>query len=182
MSVAITAGTGTDIATDNVSGVGHIQLVRLAIGTTGSASAIPADATYGMDVDVMRMPASARTTDSVAAGIQTDALLSDTTALTPKFATITSSTSGNLTVVAAVTSKKIRVVSLYMVAGGTVSVSTNSSSVGPAIAGVASLATNTGVVLPFNPVGWFETASGASLNLNLSASQVVGGALTYIEV
>jgi hypothetical protein len=41
---------------------------------------------------------------------------------------------------------------------------------------------NTGIVLPFNPAGWFETAVNTLLNLNLSAATPVGGGITYIEV
>ena len=55
-NVAITAGSGTDIATDDVSGV-HFQRVKLVDGTLDSAAAIPGDATNGLDVDPTRLPA-----------------------------------------------------------------------------------------------------------------------------
>lgn len=42
--VAITAGTGTTIATDDAGASGHVQLFKLAIATDGSATLIPADA------------------------------------------------------------------------------------------------------------------------------------------
>jgi uncharacterized lipoprotein YbaY len=45
-----------------------------------------------------------------------------------------------------------------------------------------SLVANTGFVLPFNPVGWFETASNTLLNLELSAAISVDGSLVYVEV
>jgi hypothetical protein len=41
---------------------------------------------------------------------------------------------------------------------------------------------NTGFVLPYNPFGWFETAAGALLNMELSAAISVDGSLTYVEV
>ena len=44
------------------------------------------------------------------------------------------------------------------------------------------LVANTGFVLPYNPAGWFETASNTLLNLELSAAVSVDGALTYMEV
>jgi hypothetical protein len=44
------------------------------------------------------------------------------------------------------------------------------------------LVANTGFVLPHNPFGWFETAAGTLLNLELSAAVSVDGCLTYIEV
>ncbi len=57
-NVAITAGSGTDIATDDVAGV-HYQVVKLAIGTEDSATRAPGDATNGLLVDVSRLPAVA---------------------------------------------------------------------------------------------------------------------------
>lgn len=104
------------------------------------------------------------------------------TVLTPKYAAIAASTSGNNTLVAAVTSKKIRVLALYAVSNGSVNAKFQTGAGGTDLTGLAYLVVNTGFVLPFNPVGWFETASGALLNLNLSAAIAVGGSLVYIEV
>lgn len=42
-NVQITAGSGTTIATDDAGAGGHVQIVKLAISTDGSATAIPAD-------------------------------------------------------------------------------------------------------------------------------------------
>ncbi|MGH9766100.1 MAG: hypothetical protein ACREAB_01595 [Blastocatellia bacterium] len=55
-NVAITAGSGTTIATDDISGV-HYQRVKLVDGTLDGTGAIPGDATNGLDVDVTRLPA-----------------------------------------------------------------------------------------------------------------------------
>jgi hypothetical protein len=43
--VAITAGSGTTILTDDTGAGGHAQVVKLAISTDGSGTLIPADAT-----------------------------------------------------------------------------------------------------------------------------------------
>lgn len=52
-NVAITAGTGTDIATDQVTGTGeHVQITKLAISTDGSRTLVPADSTDGLSVKV----------------------------------------------------------------------------------------------------------------------------------
>lgn len=48
-NVAITAGSGTTIATDDVSGT-HYQRVKLVDGTLDSTAAIPGDATLGLAV------------------------------------------------------------------------------------------------------------------------------------
>lgn len=53
--VAITAGSGTTILTDDTGAGGHAQVVKLGISTDGSATLIPADATNGIDVDVTRI-------------------------------------------------------------------------------------------------------------------------------
>src|SRR3970040_14013 len=46
-------------------------------------------------VDVLTQPARDRLTDNVGAALQTDIILNDTTALTPKFAVIDAATSGD---------------------------------------------------------------------------------------
>jgi hypothetical protein len=48
-NVAITAGAGTTIATDDAGAGGHVQLVKLALSADASAALIPADAN-GLDV------------------------------------------------------------------------------------------------------------------------------------
>lgn len=53
--VAITAGSGTTIATDDSGASGHVQIVKLALSADGSATPIPADATWGLEVDVSRI-------------------------------------------------------------------------------------------------------------------------------
>ena len=52
-NVAITAGSGTGIATDEVSGtLEHVQLFKLAIATDGSRTLVPADGTDGLLVNL----------------------------------------------------------------------------------------------------------------------------------
>lgn len=52
-----TPAANTEIATDDAGTDGHVQIIKLAISTDGSATVIPADATNGLDVDVTRLPA-----------------------------------------------------------------------------------------------------------------------------
>lgn len=106
----------------------------------------------------------------------------DATPLLPKFAAIDAATSGDNTLVAAVTDKKIRVLSLVLVSAGTVTARFESGAGGTALTGQMTLAVNTGFVLPFNPLGWFETTAGALLNLELSGAVSVDGSLSYIEI
>lgn len=104
------------------------------------------------------------------------------TACTPKFAIIDAATSGDNTLVSAVASKKIRVLSLFLVSAGTVNARFESGAGGTALTGQMNLIANTGFVLPENRYGWFETASNTLLNLELSAAVSVDGCITYIEV
>lgn len=53
--IAITAGSGTTILTDDTGAGGHAQIVKLAISTDGSGTLIPADNTNGLLVDVSRV-------------------------------------------------------------------------------------------------------------------------------
>lgn len=53
--VAITAGAGTTIATDDTGASGHVQIVKLALSADGSATALTADNTNGLLVDVSRI-------------------------------------------------------------------------------------------------------------------------------
>lgn len=53
--VAITAGAGTTIATDDSGASGHVQIVKLALSADGSATALTADNTNGLLVDVSRI-------------------------------------------------------------------------------------------------------------------------------
>lgn len=113
---------------------------------------------------------------------KTDILLDDTTALTPKYAVIDGATSGNNTLVAAVSGKKIRIISLILIASGDVTVRFESGANGTAMSGQMNVAEKGGLVLPFSPVGWGETASNTLLNLELSGAVSVDGMLVYVEV
>ena len=108
--------------------------------------------------------------------------LSDGTIAQVKYAKIDAAGSGDNTLVAAVASKKIRVISLYYLAAGTVSVRFESGASGTALTGQAEHTAQTGAVLNRNPDGWFETVAGDLLNMELSGAISVDGALSYIEV
>lgn len=99
-----------------------------------------------------------------------------------KFAAIDAATSGDNTLVAAVTGKKIRVLSLFLMAAGTVNTRFESAAGGTALTGQMNLTAQAGYVLPFNPAGWFETAAAELLNLELSGAVSVDGCLSYVEV
>jgi hypothetical protein len=118
----------------------------------------------------------------VTAELETNSMRTSGTAATPKFAIIDAATSGDNTIVAAVNPKKIRVLSLFLVASAAVTARFESGAGGTALTGQMQLAANGGFVLPFNPLGWFETASNTLLNLELSGAISVDGGLNYVEV
>lgn len=187
-NVAITAGSGTTIATDDVSGT-HYQYVKLVNGTADATDKIGGDATNGLDVDVTRLPALVAGTaliGSVSASNETSIVYNGTTALTPKFAAIAAATNGNNTLLAAVTNKKIRVLQMMVMAAGTVNMYITSGAGGTVIFGGSTqkinLVASTGFVLPYSPVGWFETAASTLLNANLSAAVAISGGFVYVEV
>lgn len=133
-------------------------------------------------VDIGTGPAASRTTDSIAASLAGDAIMDGLTALTPKFAKITASSSGATTIVSAVTSKKIRVLKWSLVANAAVNAKWQSHVTPTDLTGLHYLAANGGIAEPFCPVGLFETVSGEALDINLSGAVAVGGSLVYVEV
>lgn len=98
-----------------------------------------------------------------------------------KRAVIDAATSGNNTIVAAVTGKKIRVLSVNLIASGAVNVRWESGADGTALSGQMNFAANSGYVLPYNKDGWYQTAESTLLNLELSGATSVDGSITYIE-
>lgn len=96
-----------------------------------------------------------------------------------KYAFVNASSLGSNALVAAVSGKKIRVLSL-----ATVTTLANVVSLLSAASGISStmpLGANGGFVLPFNPYGWCETVAGEALNVNLSVATATGVTISYIE-
>lgn len=189
----VTANAGTNLNTSALALEATLQSVKTAVEILDNAIAgsemqvdvvapLPAGTNNIGDVDVLSQPARVATTDSISSKDSTDVIQNGLVALTPKFAIIDAATSGDNTLLAAVASKKIRVVSLYLVASAAVTVRFESGAGGTALSGQMNLAANGGFVLPYNPVGWFETASNTLLNLELSGAISVDGGFTYIEV
>ena len=100
-----------------------------------------------------------------------------------QYAAIAAAGAGDNTLVAAVTAKKIRVLSAVLVAsGGANTVRFESDAAGTALSGLMDLAADGQLVLQLNGFGWLETVAGELLNLELSAATLVAGVLVYQEV
>lgn len=166
-NIDVTPGTGKTIGADEVASVLY-QRVKVVWGPDGTVN----------DVDTAsgkRLP--------VQASHETSVISNSGTALTPKFAKISVSSSGANTIVSAVTGKKIRVLSWDCVANAAVNFKWQSHTTPTDLTGLYYMAgQGNGVARAFNPVGYFETVSGEALDLNLSAAVAVGGSLVYVEV
>ena len=193
---SVDVGSALPAGDNNIGNVDVVTLPALAAGTNNigdvdvlTLPAIPAGTNNIGDVDVLTQPARDRTTDNVGVAIQTDVLMDDVTALTPKFANIDTATSGNTAIVAAVAGKTIRVLSVFVACTAAVNIYWNDGT-GNLMGGTRLIKLdNTGAAgavgfsLPFNPLGWFETgADNRPINLNQSGAIGVAGCLVYVEV
>lgn len=163
------------------------------IGNVDIASALPAGtnaigklaANSGVDigdVDIKSQPARDNATDTITASLDTNAIMNDTTALTPKYAAINATVNGDNTLVAAVVGKKIRVLSYVLVADAAVGCAFEDGAGGSELSGQMAFAANGGVSVPFSPVGHFETTANTLLNLETDAVANVRGHIAYVEV
>ncbi|MBX3498105.1 MAG: hypothetical protein KF889_01575 [Alphaproteobacteria bacterium] len=168
-------------------------LVDDAAFTPGTSSVMvagfQADETATDSVDEGDVGAARMTLDRkqhVVAEQETDTIRVAGTAYTVKRAAIVAASSGENTLVAAVASKKIRVLSIAVISAAANNIYFNNATDGAVFGGSTNkiqLAANGGFVLPHNPHGWFQTGTNnEALRANLSAASAVSGGLTYIEV
>ncbi|KKN54705.1 hypothetical protein LCGC14_0589740 [marine sediment metagenome] len=161
---------GKTIATDEISSV-HYQRAKLIHGADGTNAGDVA-LTNPLPVDAM---------------LNTGVIQSSGSQLTPKFAVINLAATGTL--VAAVTGKRIRVLSLLMtidVLTGDETYTFKSGGGGTALTGDLGEASAAAAVLVvqynFSPLGHFQTASGSLLELSLGVAAEAQGSLCYVEV
>ena len=158
----LTAGNSITIA----SGTAAIGVVDVGPQTAIAASNAAAIALTGNTVQ-----------------LATDTLRNGTTSVTPVFAVINVASTGSAQeiVAAAGASNKIRVLALNIVVGDAVNVYVASATT-PITGQWEFNGKGDGIVLPFSPVGWFETTANVALNLFLSAAVSVDGSVTYVVV
>lgn len=158
--------------------VGSLPAGTAAIGKLAANSGVDIG-----DVDVTSISAGTNLIGQVYSRPTTGAIYNGTTSTTPAFVAIDAASSGDNTLLAAQgASNKIRVYALYLVSAGTVNVRFESGASGTALSGQMNLVANTGFVLPYNPLGWFETAANTLLNLELSGAVSVDGGFVYSVV
>ncbi len=96
-----------------------------------------------------------------------------------KRAFVNASSAGDNALVTAVTGKKICVIAWDMSVDAAVDVIFRSATT--AISHTFHMAANGGFVCGMNEGGWFETAAGEALNVNLSGAIATGVGVLYIE-
>lgn len=127
----------------------------------------------------------------VSAGQDSSSAYDGATALTPKFKQFSTASTGDQAIISAVVGKKLRVLALTIIAGA----STNSVYINDGTATLHGDATRKlpldvtgatgpgGYMLPYCPVGWFETgATNRPLNINLASANAVLVTCVYVEV
>ncbi len=100
------------------------------------------------------------------------------------FANVAASSTDS-SIVAAVASKKIRVLAVAVVAGGTatnITFNSKPAGAGTAISPLFANAANGGEILPFMQHGWFETTAGEGLTVTTGAGSTTGVLVIYVEV
>lgn len=131
------------------------------------------------DMDIVLTASPGVNIGDVKAILATDGLFDGTTNLTPKFAIINAA-SGDTALVAAVSGKKLRVLSYQLVCGAASTVRFEDGAGGTALTGVMSFVDNGGISVNFTPLGHFETSANTALSLETTDD--VDGHLTYVEV
>lgn len=172
---AAAASIPTAWSTEDLAALNAIGTNTAASATETTADAIAtntdrtADAVETMAADTSTMPMSQ----------DTAVVKNGATSLTPKFGVISSTGSGDT--LALVSGKKIRVLSMFFVVAAATTVKFQTGATTD-LTGAMSYAANDGIALAHNPLGWFETTSGAKLNHVLGTSVGIAGGFTYVEV
>lgn len=97
-----------------------------------------------------------------------------------QYGSIAIASAGTTAIVAAVTGKRIRLLSLVLTVTGNGTVKFQSAS--NDISGAIPLLASTEFLLPENPSGWLQTNAAEALNLVLATSTACNGFFSYITV
>ncbi len=164
------AGTAYHVDEVTRGGVtGHVFIAKLGFGDDNS---------YTGDV-------SRSVPIPVDAALRSDVIQNSGSQIPAKFAIINVTSTGDATIVSAVSGKKIRVLS-YVVTGDTAGTFRWEGPAGTPISGLMLMTVSTVgsgyVEASFNPLGHFESASGSALTVEMATANDLQGHLQYIEV
>jgi hypothetical protein len=195
-----TGATNLGKAQDSVGGATDTGIVPLAIRDDSLSTITPVEGDYAtlrvnstgalwVQDSSLSAPGQATAANSASVvlasnygvPLESNSIFAGTTALTPQFADISCSSSGNNEIVALVSAKRIRVLQWIVTASAAVNFKWRTASTD--ITGLFyAAAAGGGSGGAFNPLGHFQTEAGEALNLNLSGATAVGGSLVYVEV
>lgn len=183
-NVAVTQGSGKNLATNSISEDAITkELSRIVVNnSTGTEVTFNTNGQAVMASSAPTVLASNHTTLAVASDTAQIANGASGTYLTPATAKVSIAAATTTTVVAAVAGKKIRILALYLVAGGAVNINWQSHTTTSNGDAALDIAANSGIVLNFNPVGWFDTTSGEALDIVTSAASQLSGRIVYVAV
>lgn len=174
--IAITAGSGVEVATDEVTGItstlsgtSQVQFIKIVDGTPDSVNKL-----------------FVGTNGAAAIQQAVDGLSSGGTLVTPlfKFANVAASQTDS-SIVPAVSSKKILVLAAIVETGGTATTLTFNSKgagAGTAISIQFQNGANGGAVLGYSPVGWFATNITEALTVTTGAGSTTGVQVVYVTI
>lgn len=164
---SVTIGSGSNNIGSVTIGSGSNNIGSVTIGTGSNLIG---------SVTVNALPT--RSTANVGVTLAGDALMNNTTALTPKFAAF--SASGSTNILSSVADKRLRVINYAFTAGGATAIKWQGDST--ALTGSMPVAAGGGFAPGEAIYGHFQAASGTTLNIVMSSATQVGGYLVYVEV
>lgn len=164
-------------AEDAAHTTGDVGVMSLGVRRDTLSTTVNADGDYHpilFDSSGRLYVASTKNADVVSSGGSTS---------TVKRVKVSATVGTDFAVVAAVTSKKIRVLGIIVSSGGNSGVTFTSkpAGAGTAISSLISVGANDPTVLPVSEFGWFETAAGEGLSVTV-ATTTADISVVYIEV
>jgi hypothetical protein len=173
-------GVATVVGSDDPLPVVHSAALPTGSNFIGHVSLddpIPAGTNNIGDMDILTLPASAATTDTVTVKHDVRNAHDGLTALPYKYAFANATTTGYTSIVAAVADKHIVVLSYSIVVASSVTV--NLASASTALTSNKTLAA--GIAMPFNPGGYCKTAVNEALRVNITGNVNTGVDVCYVE-
>lgn len=194
LSLNANVGNNTDaIASGATAGAPVVDFLYGYNGTTWDR--LQVDGSKNLKVNIASPLGSAATAASLPAALATDqttiAVTQDTskigsgtagTFLTPATVKINIAGATTTTVVALVAAKKIRILACYLVLGGANNVNWQSHTTTSNGDAALTFASGSGLVLNYNPIGWFDTTAGEALDIVTSTSAQLSGRIVYVVV
>jgi hypothetical protein len=175
--------TDTAPATDTASSSLNGRLQRIAQRITSLIALFPTGLGAGVKAGAL-LTTVATDQATLAVAHDTSQLFNGASgvSLTPLTAKVNISSASTTTVIALVGGKKIRILAVYLVVGAANNVNWQSHATTSNGDSTLNLSANSGLVLNYNPLGWFDTTSGEALDIVTSTSAQLSGRIVYVAV